>query len=110
MSTTLPEYAELYCRSNFSFLQGASHAHELVQRAIALDYRALAITDECTLAGVVRAYAAWKEQFDKGRTQDFKLIIGSCFRFTGLEDEPAHPLAALTLVALARNREGYGNL
>ncbi|MET3431052.1 error-prone DNA polymerase [Herbaspirillum seropedicae] len=110
MSTTLPEYAELYCRSNFSFLQGASHAHELVQRAIALDYRALAITDECTLAGVVRAYAAWKEQFDKGRTQDFKLIIGSCFRFTGLEDEPAHPLAALTLVALARSREGYGNL
>jgi len=106
----LPDYAELYCRSNFSFLQGASHAHELVERAIALDYRALAITDECTLAGVVRAYAAWKEQFDKGRTQDFRLIIGSCFRFTDLADAPTHPLAALTLVALARNREGYGNL
>jgi error-prone DNA polymerase len=109
----LPDYAELYCRTNFSFLQGASHAQELVERAIALGYRALAITDECTLAGVVRAHAAWQEQVSKNQSLDFKLIIGSCFRFTQLtqlRDDPDHPLAHLTLVALARNREGYGNL
>ena len=108
--TGLPDYAELYCRTNFSFLQGASHAQELVDRAIELGYRALAITDECTMAGVVRAHAAWMEQVHRGKAKDFKLLIGSCFRFTALKDEPAHPLARMTLVALARNREGYGNL
>ena len=51
----LPEYAELHCRSNFSFLTGASHPGELVQRAKELGYAALALTDECSLAGVVRA-------------------------------------------------------
>jgi len=53
----LPAYAELFCLSNFTFLHGASHAEELVARAVKLDYSALAITDECTLAGVVRAHA-----------------------------------------------------
>ena len=52
----LPGYAELHCRSNFSFLRGASHPEELVGRAHALGYAALAITDECSLAGVVRAH------------------------------------------------------
>ena len=47
----LPEYAELYCLTNFSFLHGASHAQELVARAVQLGYHALAITDECSLAG-----------------------------------------------------------
>ena len=51
-------YAELHCISNFSFLRGASHAQELVERAQALGYAALAITDECSLAGVVRAHLA----------------------------------------------------
>ena len=51
-------YAELHCLSNFSFLRGASHPEELVERAHALGYRALAITDECSVAGVVRAHAA----------------------------------------------------
>ena len=50
-----PEYAELVCISNFTFLTGASHPQELVTRAAELGYRAIAITDECTLAGVVRA-------------------------------------------------------
>ena len=54
----LPEYAELHCLSNFSFLRGASHPEELVERAAALGYAALALTDECSLAGVVRAYVA----------------------------------------------------
>ena len=51
-----PAYAELHCLSNFSFLRGASHPHELVQQALALGYRALALSDECSVAGVVRAH------------------------------------------------------
>ncbi len=58
----LPGYAELVCRSNFSFLDGASHAEELVARAAQLGYAALAITDECSLAGVVRAHEEAKRQ------------------------------------------------
>ena len=51
----LPGYAELHCVSNFSFLRGASHPEELCERAASLGYSALALTDECSLAGVVRA-------------------------------------------------------
>jgi error-prone DNA polymerase len=94
----LPAYAELFCLSNFSFLQGASHAEELVARAMQLDYAGLAITDECSLAGVVRAHAAAKEA-------KFPLLIGSHFHLKNPDGSPA-----LSLVALARNREGYGNL
>src|SRR5215467_13802110 len=54
-------YAELHCKTNFSFLEGASHAEELVTQAAALGYRALAITDRNSLAGVVRAHIAAKE-------------------------------------------------
>ena len=67
-------YTELTCLSNFTFQYGASHAHELVKRAKELNYSALAITDECSLAGIVRAYEASKE------TQ-LPLIVGSFFRF-----------------------------
>jgi len=87
-------YAELHCLSNFTFLCGASHARELVETAASLGYAALAITDECSLAGVVRAHSAAK---DHGA---LKLIIGAEFR---LED-------SLRFVLLATNREGYGNL
>ena len=55
-----PLYAELHCKSNFSFLEGASHPDELVARAVELGYSALAITDRNTLAGVVRMHAAAK--------------------------------------------------
>ncbi|HVJ12385.1 MAG TPA: error-prone DNA polymerase, partial [Burkholderiales bacterium] len=58
---SLPDYAELHCLSNFSFLRGASHPQELVERAHALGYRALALTDECSLAGAVRAHQAAQE-------------------------------------------------
>ena len=51
-----PAYAERHCLSNFSFLRAASHPHELVEQAAALGYQALAITDECSLAGIVRAH------------------------------------------------------
>jgi error-prone DNA polymerase len=67
-------YAELVCCTNFSFQRGASHAQELVQRAKAVGYSALAITDECSLAAVVRAHEAAIDT-------KLKLIIGSQFRF-----------------------------
>jgi len=54
-------YAELHALSNFSFLRGASHPEELIAQAQRLDYRALALTDECSLAGVVRAHVAAKQ-------------------------------------------------
>jgi len=98
MATSLPAYAELFCLTNFSFLQGASHAEELVARAVQLDYAGLAITDECSLAGVVRAHAEAKQA-------DFPLLIGSYFQLSNPDGSPA-----LSLVALAQNREGYGNL
>ena len=86
-------YAELHCLSNFTFLRGASHPAELVERARQLGYAALALTDECSLAGVVRAHATAR---DCGLT----LIIGSELM---LED-------GLQLVCLATSRRGYGAL
>jgi error-prone DNA polymerase len=67
----LPDYAELHCRSNFSFLTGASHPQELVRRARELGYAGLALTDECSLAGVVRAHMEmrdWTERAHHDRT------------------------------------------
>jgi error-prone DNA polymerase len=86
-------YAELHCISNFTFLRGASHPEELVARAREEGYAALALTDECSLAGVVRAHIEAKKC-------GLKLIIGSEFR---LDD-------GLRLVLLATDRESYGNL
>src|SRR5712691_11858875 len=63
-------YAELHCRTNFSFLEGASHPDELVAQAAELGYAALAITDRNSLAGVVRAHIA-------ARQLGLKLIIGA---------------------------------
>ncbi|HSQ69844.1 MAG TPA: PHP domain-containing protein, partial [Steroidobacteraceae bacterium] len=87
------DYAELHCVSNFSFLRGASAPEELVERAAELGYAALAITDECSVAGVVRAHLAAREH-------GLKLIVGAEFR---LDD-------GLRLVLLASNRRGYGQL
>jgi error-prone DNA polymerase len=94
-ATVLPDYAELRCLSNFSFLRGASHPEELVERAKALGYHALAMVDECSLAGVVRAHVAAKEH-------QLKLLVGSQFQVRC--DAP------FTLVVLACNLNGYGNL
>jgi error-prone DNA polymerase len=94
----LPAYAELFCFSNFTFLQGASHAEELSERAAQLGYSALAVTDECSLAGVVRAHVAAKEA-------ELPFIVGSYFRLVNADGSPA-----FGLILLARNREGYGNL
>jgi error-prone DNA polymerase len=84
------DYAELHCLSNFSFQRGASSAPELFERARHHGYRALAITDECTLAGIVRAWQASKES-------GLPLIVGSEMR---IEDGPK-------LVLLAENLTGY---
>jgi error-prone DNA polymerase len=80
--------------SNFSFLRGASHAEELMVQAKELGYAALAITDECSLAGVVRAHSAVK------RVGGVKLLIGAEFRLE----------CGLRLVVITRNRAGYGRL
>ncbi|OOE39596.1 error-prone DNA polymerase [Salinivibrio kushneri] len=72
-------YAELVCCSNFSFLEGASHPEELVAQAATLGYQALAITDECSVAGVVRAYQAQRDY------PQLSLIIGSRFRLHALD-------------------------
>jgi error-prone DNA polymerase len=94
----LPAYAELFCLSNFSFLQGASHAEELVDRAVRLGYTALALTDECSLAGVVRAHA-------EAKRAQLPLIVGAHFHLR-------HPDGGRgpSVVLLAQNRDGYGNL
>jgi len=114
-------YAELHCVSNFSFLRGASRPEELVDQAIELGYCALAITDECSVAGVVRAYGRMKElaigtpadaatsteEVAPGKIdehvmmqQNFRLIIGSEF---ALDD-------GFRLVVLVRNMAGYARL
>ena len=98
MNASAPGYAELHCLSNFTFLRGASRPAELVQRAQQLGYSALAITDECSVAGVVRAHMAVQ---DSGNTAPpLKLIIGSEFTLA----------CGLKFVALARNRRGYARL
>ena len=89
----LPAYAELHCLSNFSFLRGASHPEELVERAHAQGYTALAITDECSLCGVVRAHLAAK-------ACGLKLVIGSELTLAD----------GVKLVLLAPDRASYGNL
>ena len=54
-------YAELHCKTNFSFLEGASHAAELAEQAARLGYQAWGVTDRNTLAGIVRAHIAAQE-------------------------------------------------
>ncbi|MFM9967212.1 MAG: error-prone DNA polymerase [Burkholderiales bacterium] len=92
-NATLPAYAELHCLSNYSFLRGASTPDDLVRRAAALGYAALAITDECSFSGIVRAHVAAK-------SAGLPLIIGT-----------EVVLAEGTkLVLLATDRDSYGNL
>jgi error-prone DNA polymerase len=120
----VPRYAELHCLTAFSFLRGASEPAELVERAVTLGYDALAITDECSLAGVVRAHkqlrvmreaahhALKQAASDAGLPDDdidppplLKLLIGSEFL---VRDDAGTP--RFKLVLLAQNLNGYGNL
>ncbi len=88
-----PDYAELHCTSNFSFLQSGSHPEELVQAAQSLGYGAIAITDHATLAGIVRAHGAAKQA-------GIRLIVGCHLE----------PCDAAPLVVWVRDRTGYANL
>ena len=86
----MQDYAELHAISNFTFLRGASHPEELVERAAKLGYSALALTDECSMSGIVRAHMAAKEA-------GLRFIVGSELRLdTGLK-----------LVALVQSHRGY---
>ena len=87
------EYSELQVTSNFSFLRGASHPHEMVNQAAAFGYHKIAITDHNTLAGIVRAHVAAKDKEIK--------IIPACR--LDLLDGPG-------LLAYPTDREGYGRL
>jgi error-prone DNA polymerase len=110
-ASVLPAYAELHCISNFSFQRGASHPEELVMRAYQLGYEGLAITDECSVAGVVRAHVGLRhylqelekreaEQPEEGALRHpFQLLLGSEFAF-----EEGR------LVAIARDLAGWGGL
>src|SRR5262249_3287626 len=86
-------YAELHCCTNFSFLEGASHADELVARAAELGYTALAVTDRNSLAGMVRAHVAAKEA-------GLKLVVGAAI----------FPVDAAAVLLWATDRAAYGRL
>ncbi|MEQ8783442.1 MAG: error-prone DNA polymerase [Roseibium album] len=86
-------FAELHVLSNYSFLRGASHPEELVKRAAELGHRAIALTDECSFAGLVKAHVA-------ARDLDIQLIVGAEF----------HLAEGLRLVLLAPDRAAYGQL
>ena len=93
MPNDTPGYAELHAVSNFTFLRGASHPEELVRRAAELGYAALALTDECSLAGVVRAHRTAKET-------GLSLLVG-----TELALDPS-----TRVVLIAPDRAAYGRL
>ncbi len=93
-----PAYAELCCVSNFSFLEGASHPEELVQRAAELGYQALALADECSVAGVVRAH-------EEARRTGLHFIVGSRLHLRHPDGQ-----GDLSLLVLCCNRAGYGDL
>ena len=86
-------YVELHCKTNFSFLEGASHPDELVAQAARLGYAGIAVTDRNSLAGAVRAHVAAKEA-------GLKLIVGA-----EITMDDAGPV-----LLWAMNREGYGRL
>ena len=86
-------FAELHCISNYSFLRGASHPEEMVKRAAELGYQAIAITDECSYAGLAKAHMAAQECA-------IKLIVGAEF----------HLKEGIHLILLAPCRSAYGQL
>ena len=93
MASPPVRYVELHCKTNFSFLEGASHPDELVAQSAKLGYAGMAVTDRNSLAGAVRAHVAAKEA-------GLKLIVGS---EVSLVD-------ASPILLWAMNREGYGRL
>ena len=86
-------YAELQAVSNFSFLRGASHADELVERAATLGLAAIGIADRNTLAGAVRAHVAAK-------AAGLRLLTGARLDL----------VSGLSLLCYPRDRAAYGRL
>ena len=86
-------YVELHCKTNFSFLEGASHPDELVNQTAKLGYAGLAVTDRNSVAGVVRAHVAAKKI-------GLALVIGA--EITLADASP--------VLLWAMNRKGYGRL
>ena len=107
-----PPYAELACTSNFTFLSGASHPQELVARASELGYKAIAITDECSLAGVVRALEETQRCAERGLP--VQLIPGSSFRLENgsrmvlLPEDHTGYTQLCTLITLGRRNAPKG--
>ena len=119
------DYAELHCITNYSFLRGASHPEELVEQAAKLGYSAIAITDECSMAGVVKAHVAAKDC-------NLKLIVGSEFHFDSnlprinnaatrymprgqssrqaIKNQLGTTQESVHLILLAPNRTAYGQI
>ena len=95
-----PTFAALNIVSNFSFLKSGSHPEELVHEAARLNYSAVAVTDDCSVSGLVRAHVTAKEC-------NIKLLIGAGFDVAF--STPQLPTFSRYIV-LAQNREGYGNL
>ncbi|MEN9538566.1 MAG: hypothetical protein RLZZ126_801 [Pseudomonadota bacterium] len=127
----MPGYAELHCLSNFSFQRGASHPEELAARAYQLGYKALAITDECSVAGAVRAWRGLKDHLadlaeaelqnpGELRVRPFRLLYGAEFHLGSPGPDasggecgcaggwPGGPGGRL--VAIARDLDGWGGL
>ena len=107
MAMPPPAYAELHCLSDFTFLRGASSAAQLFERARACGYQALAITDECSLAGIVRA-------FEASRNTGVPLIVGSEFRLVDgtrfvllVQDQTGYE-ALCSLITAGRRAAGKG--
>jgi error-prone DNA polymerase len=94
-------FAEPVAASNFSFLTGASHPGEMVERAIALGMNGIGIADRNTVAGVVRAHSAWKDACKQGRADGFKLIVGA--RLVFVDETP-------DIIAYPTTRRGWGRL
>jgi error-prone DNA polymerase len=94
-------FAEAVAASNFSFLAGASHPGEMVERALALGMTGLGLADRNSVAGVVRAHSAWKTAQKEGRAEGFKLIVGA--RLVFADDTP-------DVVAYPMTRRGWGRL
>ena len=100
--TGSPPYVPLWCKSNFSFLEGASHPEELVRRCRQLGIPALVLADRDGVHGVVRAHV------EIGSERTPRLIVGAQVTVADDPDDPAARTAALLL--LAQNRAGYANL
>ena len=99
LDMSAPHFAELVVASNYSFLRGASHPADLLERAAALGMTAIGIADRNSVAGVVRAHSAWRAL--GGAASGFRLVVGARLVFSdGTPDIVAYPAT----------RAGWGRL